>query len=196
MNLKIRLLLTAAVLVIAALVVTSSASAFSSHQASAAFKQEILNRRPQAIIPTTEGQACPEELDLGGGPSSLCFVQFKDAGRWFLWGATAEPDGNEIAFSYPTKASWTQRWVSCRLARAPGRLWSNHNCGYGQPETDAYFVFDEVVPNIRFHHPLRSVGWQFTDSAGFDSLGHYVGKRSGKSLVFTNAVGDSFRYKP
>jgi hypothetical protein len=190
-----RLLLILVVIAAQLAIAVAAANAFSSREASAAFRQEIIIQRPHAVFPAREGQVCPEELNLGDGPSSLCFAEYTDGGRWHLSGATAEPDGGEVSFSYPIKASWKRRWVSCKLPRVSGRLWSNHNCGRGQPESDAYFVEDEVIPNIRFHHPLASVGWQFTDSAGFNSLGRYIGKRSGKSLTFTNAVGDSFRYK-
>lgn len=187
-----------AVVIVAQLVAASGAGAeaLTPSSASAAFKTKILREAPEARFPSREGALCPETFEGSEGLTSSCFAEFTTGATWNLSGAAATSEDGHVVFSFLSSAHWKRRWVRCRLARAPGKLLSNHRCGYGQPETDAYFVWDELVPNIRFHHPLRSIGWQFTDSAGFTSLGIYRGAKNGRSYRFTNAVGDSFRYTP
>jgi hypothetical protein len=66
-----------------------------------------------------------------------------------------------------------------------------------RPQTDLYFVGQEMDPTWLIHHahaPVQSVGWLFTESAGFTSLGIYRCRSSHRTYRCTNGVGDSFRY--
>lgn len=166
--------------------------------AGAAFKAEITKESPNAVFPRREGKFCPEIYSGSDGDYSICYAEYKIGKIWHLLGASATAKNGEIAFSFGTHANWRRKWVRCSLrgAHAPGRLVSNNGCGRHQPESDAYFIGDEVYPLVRLHRAVRAIGWQFTESAGFTSLGIYHVSKRGGTYTFTNAVGDSFRYKP
>ncbi len=197
-NLKRALLGTA--IAISAILGSGAAVSASVHltpgSASAAFKAKISEQFPTASFPPAEGQLCPEVFEYEDGPVSSCFAEYTTGGTWHFQGGSAEVQRGTITFSYPSHTTWHRTWHRCKLHRVPGKLFSNDNCGFGRPETDAYFVEAELSYNIQVHKPLRSIGWQFTNSIGFNSLGRYTGKRRGRSLIFTNAVGDAFRYRP
>jgi hypothetical protein len=78
----------------------------------------------------------------------------------------------------------------------PGRLTSNNGCGRGTIEDDAYLIAVEFGPQFFGRHRAPTLGWQFTQSAGFNSIGAFRGHKSGSTFVFRNAVGDSFKYTP
>jgi hypothetical protein len=195
-----RLLFILALAVAALQLSSGSASAtavrLTPQTASEAFEANILSRNPSAILPASEGLLCPETYEENEGERSICYAEYQSGNTWNLQGAEATSEGGRINFKFGPQARWTRKWVPCKLTRVPGKLISNNNCGSRQPESDAYFVAVEVVANIRFHHPTHSVGWQFTESAGFTSVGIYRGSKQGRSYVFTDAVGDSFKYKP
>ncbi|GEM_PF-6366140 len=168
-----------------------------SSTASRHFKANIFGQFPTAVFPAAEGKPCPEVFGEGSDQFSLCFAEYRTGKTWHFQGASAKLEAGEVAFSYPRHSTWQRKWRRCRLPRrVPGKLLSNDNCGYGRPESDVYLVDDELVADIRLHRALQPIGWQFVDSIGFDSLGRYTGKKRGGSYIFTNAVGDSFRYKP
>jgi hypothetical protein len=101
-----------------------------------------------------------------------------------------------MSLGFRNEARWFRRWAPCPLKGVSGALFSNNDCGYHQLETDASFLISGVVPNIHRHHALHPVGWRFIGSAGFAPLGIYRARRAGGSYLFTNALGDSFRYVP
>jgi hypothetical protein len=83
----------------------------------------------------------------------------------------------------------------------PGRLFSNDDCGRGQPEqpyarTDAEMVDFDILPRIRSHEALRWAVRDFTYSGVAPALARYRVSRNRRLYTFTNAVGDSFRYRP
>jgi hypothetical protein len=176
-----------------------SATEFTSSAAEATLKDEILARLPGAQFPSDEGRLCPETYTGTEGQYSVCYAEFQSGGIWYLEGGQAALEGNSIAVTLSTHAHWRRAWVKCALPRgrlgAPGTLTSNYNCGLHQV-SDAYLVTIEIYPSIRMHLPVTEAGWQFTESAGFTSLGDFHVKRRGRAYVFTNAVGDSFRYTP
>ena len=159
------------------------------------FRAKLFAEIPEASFPRNEGKLCPRLYSNVEGSRSTCIAEFKVGDLWGLVGVVATNDEG-IILSPLTSAQWTRRWVRCALASAGATLTSNNNCAYGQPETDAQLVSRQVAPNIRFHHPTHPVGWQFTESSGFNSIGIYHGSKRGRSYQFTNAVGDSFRYTP
>lgn len=185
------------VLAASQLLMAATASALTSNSATAAFRAAILADSPTAVFPANEGTLCPEIYSGSEGAYSVCYGEFETGDFWNIQGGQAKEEENgQIVFTYPTSAQWTRRWTKCRLERAPGTLTSNNNCGYHQPSDDPYLVWDELVPDIRFHRGTAPIGWQFTESAGFTSIGIFHGSKHGKTYTFSNAVGDSFRYRP
>jgi hypothetical protein len=172
---------------------------FSSSAAEATLKAEILTKFPDAAFPSVEGRLCPETYTGTEGQYSVCYAEFRTGSTWHLEGGQAELKENSIAVRLNTDAHWRRAWTKCVLPHsglgAPGTLTSNYNCGLHQV-SDAYLVTVEIYPSIRMHLPVSAAGWQFTESAGFTSLGDFRVKRLGRTYVFTNAVGDSFRYTP
>jgi hypothetical protein len=172
---------------------------FTSSAAEATLKAEILTEFPRAVFPSIEGRLCPETYTGTEGQYSVCYAEFRTGSTWHLEGGQADLKENSIAVTLYTHAHWRRTWVKCAFAHgglgAPGTLTSNYNCGLHQV-SDAYLVTVEIYPSIRMHLPVTAAGWQFTESAGFTSLGDFRVKRLGRTYVFTNAVGDSFRYTP
>jgi hypothetical protein len=172
---------------------------FTSSAAEATLKAEILTRFPDATFPTAEGRLCPETYTGTEGQYSICYAEFQTGGTWHLEGGQAELKENSIVVELSTHAHWQRTWVKCVLPHgrygAPGTLTSNYNCGLHQV-SDAYLVSVEIYPSIRMHLRVSAAGWQFTESAGFTSVGDFRVKRLGRTYVFANAVGDSFRYTP
>ncbi len=172
---------------------------FTSSAAEATLKAEILTRFPGAAFPAVEGRLCPETYTGTEGAYSICYAEFRTGRTWHLEGGQADLKENSIAVTLYTHAHWRRAWVKCVLPHggrgASGTLTSNYNCGIHQV-SDAYLVTVEIYPTIRMHLPVTAAGWQFTESAGFTSLGDFRVRRRGRTYVFTNAVGDSFRYTP
>jgi hypothetical protein len=172
---------------------------FTSSAAEATLKAEILTKFPGAVFPSVEGRLCPETYTGTEGQYSICYAEFRAGSTWHLEGGQADLKENGIAVTLYTDARWRRAWVKCALRHsglgAPGTLTSNYNCGLHQV-SDAYLVTVEIYPSIRMHLPVPPAGWQFTESAGFTSLGIFRVKRLKRTYVFTNAVGDSFRYTP
>jgi hypothetical protein len=172
---------------------------FSSSAAEATLKAEILTKFPGAVFPSVEERLCPETYTGTEGPYSVCYAEFRTGSIWHLEGGQADLKENSITVRLYTHAHWRRAWMKCALPHsglgAPGTLTSNYNCGLHQV-SDAYLVTVEIYPSIRMHLPVSAAGWQFTESAGFTSLGDFPVKRLGRTYVFTNAVGDSFRYTP
>jgi hypothetical protein len=175
--------------------VVSEEPPLSTVTAATGFRAKIVAESPEAVFPEGEGNLCSRIYSNAEGAHAVCFAEFRTAEGWNLEGVdAANSDG--IILSPLTFARWTRRWIRCALPQAEGTLFSNNNCGYQQPEADATMVSSKVVPNIRFHHPTHSVGWDFTESSGFNGIGVYHGAKRGRNYVFTNAIGDSFKYKP
>jgi len=195
--------LLAALLLVGANAPTATAeppeTEFTSGAAEATLRSEILTEFPGAVFPSVEGRLCPETYTGTEGRYSICYAEFRAGGAWHLEGGQASVKENRIDVRLYTHAHWRRTWVKCALPHgglgAPGALTSNYNCGLHQV-SDAYLVTVEIYPSIRMHVPISSAGWQFTESAGFTSLGIFHVKRLGRTYVFTNAVGDSFRYTP
>lgn len=174
-------------------------SGFTSGAAEAAFKAEILTEFPGGVFPSAEGPLCPETYTRTEGQYSVCYAELRIGSTWRLEGGQANLGPSGIAVRLSTQAHWRRAWAKCSLPHgahgAPGTLTSNYNCGLHQV-SDAYLVTVEIYPSIRMHLPVTAAGWQFTESAGFTSIGDFPVKKLGRTYVFTNAVGDSFRYTP
>lgn len=172
---------------------------FTSDAAEAVLRPEILTRFPSATFPATEGRLCPETYMGAEGAYSICYAEFRSGNIWHLEGGRAALKENHISVALYTRAHWRRTWVKCALSHgahgAPGTLASNYNCGLHQV-SDAYLVTVEIYPSTRMHEPLTGAGWEFTESAGFTSLGDFHVRKQGRTYSFTNAVGDSFRYTP
>lgn len=166
--------------------------------ADATLKANILAESPNATFPPREGSFCPEIYESDEGNYSVCFAEYETGNTWNLVGGQATIKNDKVTLSYGTHTHWQRKWVNCSLrgTHAPGKLISNNGCGRHQPESDVYFTAVEVWPDIRLHYPVRAIGWQFVDSKGFASLGSYHTSKRGRTYTFTNAVGDSFRYRP
>ena len=91
------------------------------------------------------------------------------------------------------------------LRQRDDTLVSNNDCGREGGSSDVYLVEQEMVSGCgRGSVPGRSgckvagndVGWQFTDSAGFNSIGRFPCRHHGHTFTCTNGVGDSFSYTP
>jgi hypothetical protein len=162
-----------------------------------------------AAIPSVEGRACPAaDVSVILQSYASCFEEFHQGNRWSLAsGSVVVDNNNELAVQDLATTTWTRRWTRCSIApelralriRPIGTLMSNNDCGLKAPQSDAYFVGQEMTWAGRFVYPHgrnSEVGWQFTDSAGFDSIGIYRCSRQGSWAQCTNAVGDSFKYRP
>ena len=172
-----------------------------------------------ASIPSAEGLACPGvDLSVILQGYASCFAEYSRGGRWHLASGDVSVRNNQLIGSIRNTGSWRRKWQVCRQHgwRVSGtNLWvpgstrdtlvSNNNCGAGAPQSDAYFVQQEMVYGCgRASIPGQStcrvgtkyVGWQFTDSAGFGSIGTYRCSRRARTFVCSNAVGDSFKYTP
>jgi hypothetical protein len=172
-----------------------------------------------AIIPASEGPACPPAIlpeILKGG--ATCFAEYKRDDRWSLaLGSVIENHGT-LESTIDHTGSWRRRRTVCRQhgwrvagtnLHVPGAshntLVSNNDCGREGGDSDVYLVEQEMIFGCgRGSEPGRSgckvgakvVGWQFTDSAGFTSIGVFPCRHHGPTYTCTNAVGDSFSYTP
>lgn len=158
--------------------------------------------------PRQEGPACPsaivKEILQGYAP---CFAEYRKDDRWTLASGYTVVRNNQLVVHHLALRSWTRRWTKCVIApilrglriTPIGTLMSNNDCGREAPQTDAYFVGQEMTWAGHFVYPRgkhSSAGWQFVDSAGFDSIGRYGCSRHHAWVQCTNAVGDSFKYRP
>ena len=172
------------------------AAQFTPAAASAALRTRISSQYHGAAFPSREGNVCPElYTDEERRKYSECFAEFRTGSVWNLVYSTARFERGAIRFPKGLHDSrWRRRWMKCSLHgwRLSGTLIANNGCTRG-PQSDAYFIAIEASP---FPSHVRSVGWQFTESAGFTSIGRFAARKSGRTYVFTNAVGDSFRYTP
>jgi len=164
--------------------------------ATAAFRAYISALHQSAVFPTKEGKVCPEIYSVGG-PYSLCFAEYRTSSHtWHLDSALARLKGGIITFSHVTRGRWQRKWTHCSLRgqggapSKPGTLISNNDCGRAAPQSDAFFVTNGGATGS------GSIGWDFTQSAGFNSVGTYHQRMRGRTHVFTNALGDSFQYTP
>ena len=169
--------------------------ALTSATATTGFRAKLVADFPEAAFPEREGRLCPRIYSNAEGTHATCFAEFKVGVVWTLVGVDAT-NSEGVLLSPLSSALWTRRWVRCTLLQGEGKLFSDNDCGYQQPEGDADLVSSEVIPNIRSHHSTHSVGWHFSESEGFHSIGIYHGEKQGRSYVFTNSVGDSFKYTP
>lgn len=161
-----------------------------------------------AFIPVAEGRACPEIYETGGS-YSICFAEYRLGARWHLMGGAVRIKANVPTARITSDEGSRRRWVKCNLrpwnrtapssARIPGTLVSNNDCGREAPQSDIYFVGQELDPIWLVHHPhtrVRSVGWQFAQSGGFQAIGRYSCNKRRGTCRCANAVGDAFRYRP
>jgi hypothetical protein len=136
--------------------VASSSTDPSSREMSAAF----LSQLPQgAVVPAKEGPACPAAIApviLRGGAS--CFAEYKRAGNWHIAeGGVEEREGMLVATIAHT-STWRRQSRVCREHgwQLPGTnlfvpgashdtLVSNNDCGRGAPQSDVYFVQQEMI---------------------------------------------------
>jgi hypothetical protein len=164
--------------------------------ASEAFKAKILADSPGARFPRAGSPLCPKAYPGHSDPRSVCFAEYRTGRLWHLLGYGASGKGDQIGLHFRAEARWFRKWVHCSLGQAPGVLTSNNDCGYHQPQNDEDLLLGQVLSNLNSEHPLRPVRWTFAESTGFPSIGIYRAKKAGRSYVFTNAIGDSFRYRP
>ena len=164
--------------------------------ASEAFKAKILADSPGALFPRVGGPLCPKAYPGHSGPRSVCFAEYRTGRLWHVFGDGASGKGDQIGLHFRAESRWFRKWVRCSLDQAPGVLTSNNDCGYHQPQKRRRPASQSGTSNLDSDHPLRSVRWTFAGSTGFPSIGTYRTKKAGRSYIFTNAVGDSFRYRP
>ena len=159
----------------------------------------FLAQMPVGIhIPPREGEPCPA-VEIFHGQSE-CYVEYRLAARWYLIGGVVRIKNRKLVVSRFSSGSWVRKWRRCSLRGwpVPGVLTSNNNCGREGGESDAYFVGQEMWHGsvVNGHVSWLTPGWQFTDSAGFDSIGSFPCKLRRRTYVCTNAVGDSFKFTP
>jgi hypothetical protein len=171
------------------------AKSLTTQTGSRALRNKLLAESPEARFLTRGGPLCPR-IYSGHVPHSLCFAEYQAGRLRTLVGYAVGGEGDRLSLRYRAEARWFRRWAPCPLRDIPGRLSSNNNCGYHQPQNDEDLLRRQALAEIHNGRPLPSVRWTFTESAGFATLGFYRVTRSGGSYLFTNAVGDSFRYVP
>jgi hypothetical protein len=212
-------LLTAAALVAATTAGLVLAYPFTPKGNSEAFKAKVIEEFPDAQFPPQEGTVCSVGEHSFYGPTSYCFGEFSTASIWNLAEAAVRFDlFTETGFtvSLYSHTTWQRTWRRCRFRlRVPGRgphapfkrlhipgeLISNDNCGLGQPEqpnieTDGDMFELEAWPKIKSHKAVRSLSRTFLFSDVVPSLSHYRASEKNGVYTFTNAVGDSLRYRP
>lgn len=163
--------------------------------ASRALRYKLLAESPGARFLTRGGPLCPR-IYSGHLPHSLCFAEYQAGRLRTLVGYAVGGEGDRLSLRYRAEARWFRRWAPCPLTYLPGKLSSNNGCGYHQPQNDEALLRRQALAEIRDGRPLPSIRWTFAESAGFGALGSYRVTRNGGSYLFTNAVGDSFRYAP
>lgn len=174
---------------------------------SAVFKAKLAEEFPNAQIPSKEGNVCSSSEHSPEGPISYCFVEFTTGERtWNLAEGSVTIDlvaGTGLSVRLYSHTAWQRRWKRCKLGtRAPGKLFSNDDCGRGQPlqpnnvYTDRDIIEFQAWPKIRSHKRLRSVSRHFIYTDQFPVLAVFHVSKRHNVYTFTNALGDSFRYRP
>jgi hypothetical protein len=171
------------------------AKSLTTQAASRALRYKLLGESPGAHFLTGAGPLCPR-IYSGHVPRSLCFAEYQTGRLRTLVGYAVGGEGDQLSLRYRAEARWFRRWAPCPLSDLPGKLSSNNDCGYHQPQNDEDLLRRQALAAIRGGRPLPSMRWTFAESAGFAALGFYRVTKSGGSYLFTNAVGDSFRYVP
>jgi hypothetical protein len=188
----------------------TSASAGESHPFnrkanSAALKAKIAEEFPGAEFPAKEGTVCSPDEHSPNGPPEYCFVEFTTGSTWNIAEAAMTIDlvgGTGVSTTIYSHTTWQRRWKRCSLRRGvPGKLFSNDDCGSGQPEQpraelDGDIVEFEALPRIERGRPLHWVSRGFIYSDAVSGLARYRVSRHKRAYVFTNAFGDAFRYQP
>ena len=193
-------------------------SAYLADATSSEMSATFVRQLPQgAMLPGAEGPACPAAIAsviLEGYAS--CFAEYQRAGGWYLADGTVQETEGALVATITHIGSWQRRWRVCRQHGwqldgtnlfVPGAsrdtLVANNDCGRQAPQTDVYFVQQEMIYGCgKGSVPNRSnckvgaaeVGWQFVDSAGFNSIGRFRCRHRQLIYTCTNAMGDSFRY--
>lgn len=179
-------------------------------------KEKVVEEFPTAVFPAGEEDMCSPAEHSFYGPTSYCFAEFTTGDTWNMVEASVP------AIPFPGTAvniyghtTWQRRWRRCRFRlrvpgkakghyrrlHIPGELFSNEDCGRGQPEqplaeTDGDLFEFEAWPRIRAHRPLPSVTRSFIYANAARGLARYRAAKSNGTYTFTNALGDSFRYTP
>jgi hypothetical protein len=183
-------------------------------------REAVLAQYPDAVFPPAEADMCSPVEHSYYGPTNYCFAEFTTGETWNMVEVSLrpvyvppDPAGGDKIYGH---GSWRREWVSCklpprapvklhghdRLARVPGALISNEDCGLGmpeqvlRPETDSDLFLFEAWPRIRGRRPLRAVSRAFIFAGVAPGIARYRVSKSGGVYTFTNALGDSFKYGP
>jgi hypothetical protein len=171
---------------------------------SEAVKEKIAEEFPGARIPTQEGIVCSSAEHSYNGPASYCFVEFTTGPSWNLAEVSMTTDlvgGTGVTANVYRHTTWKRRWQRCPLRRrVPGTLYANDECGRMAPErdltvTDVDMIEFNALPGIRAQRPIRAISRDFTFAGAVPSISRYRATQRGNLYTFTNAVGDSLRYR-
>jgi hypothetical protein len=145
--------------------------------------------------------ACPGALAYHGRVDCMAYFRWNGISR-FVQGTVSASQSQNGSASFQYVTSWHRRWGRCSLRgyglKNPGRLESNNNCGQRMPQTDVYFVGQEMSYAGRVYY-THEVGWLFASSglfieAGMTPVGIYHCGYKHHTITCSNRVGDSFRY--
>ncbi len=203
--------LAPALIVLAAVLWPATAGAaqpgpFALTGSSASVKEKLAQEYPGASFPAAERDVCSSGEHSIEGPAYYCFVEFSLGETWHMaevavhFNRLTEPDSAITVYGH---SSWQRAWHPCSLRKGmPGKLTTNDDCGRGAPEqelgaqTDADIIELEVLPRLRAHKAIRSVSRPFIYSFVAPYLSRFRATKKNGLFTFTNAVGDSFRFRP
>ncbi len=171
---------------------------------SEAVKEKIAEEFPGTQIPPQEGIVCSSAEHSYYGPASYCIVEFTTGQTWNLAEVSMTIDlvgGTGVTANVYRHTTWERRWQRCPLRRGvPGTLFANDACGRMAPERDLIVADVDMIefnalPRIRAQRPIRAISRDFTFAGAVPSISRYRATRKGNLYTFTNAVGDSLRYR-
>jgi hypothetical protein len=135
---------------------------------------------------------CPA-VEIFNGRSG-CFAEYFAGGRWHLVEAGVTVHGDEYVVTIYSTRSWRRRWTteprSCLKSwQLTGHLETNEGGCQASLVKDVPF-------ELRRHRVPKVVGWDGTDTAGFDPMGLYRCRANRGVVNCTNKLGDAIRYRP
>jgi hypothetical protein len=152
-------------------------------------------------IKASEDPDCPEVPDQS---EEGCLAFYTYGGEYYF--AEGYVTRSEVANDRATIThvfSYSHQTVNCSLGRdaedqnIPGKLTSNNACGSGMPQSDVYFVSDELgAGEGGVVHYFHEVGWQFAGSGDYlplNALATWHCTR-GHTISCKDGVGDELAY--
>lgn len=155
-------------------------------------REALLTKLGHGVPSLEKNYVCPA-VEIFNGQSG-CYAEYFSAGRWHLVEAGVTVRGDEYVVTIYFKRSWHRRWImnshSCLKGwGVTGKLETNEG-------TCEASLIKDVPFELRHHHVPRFLGWDGTDTAGFDPMGLYQCRSRAGVITCSNKLGDAVRYRP